>query len=434
MADKRRWKIEASEAQNGFLLSSARYPAFVGGWGCGKTLFAILKMLRFAAAHPGGLGLIARREYTDLRDSTINDFRRYTGLAVLEQRKEVVLPETGGFKVMFRHASEFNVLQNVTLSAVFLEQADEIEDEGIFDFLRGRLRGGQEQQFWLTANATDTAHWIYRRWKEDLKSDYALFEMGTMENAGVLPESFTKDLGRMEKDNPAMYRRYVLNEWGVSDNQFVLIPAEVIDGLAGTKFVGGGRRSVVSIDPSGGGDECPLMAFVNEEVKELVSLHEKDTMKIVGQALLLGRRHHTRNFAVDTIGLGQGVADRLSELGQTVIRIGSAEKSTNERYANRRAEMYGLVSEMARDRKVPGIDDVETRRQLASVRYKVMGSNGAVALENKDEVRKRIGRSPDRADCYVYGIWASRLVPDETRDFGYERKRGLFRIGSHMAA
>jgi len=34
-----------------------------------------------------------------------------------------------------------------------------------------------------------------------------------------------------------------------------------------------------------------------------------------------------------------------------------------------------------------------------------VNSSGRIELENKDEIRKRLGRSPDRADSLVMASW-----------------------------
>jgi len=420
--EKQKWEIVAKRAQMDFLKSTARYPAFVGGWGTGKTLFAILKCLQLCKKYPANLGLIARKEYTDLRDSTIQDFQKYTQLKIKEQHKEIEIPATGS-KILFRHADEFNALQNINLGFFFLEQADEIEDENIFDFLRGRLRRGTFQQGILTANATDTTHWLYKRYKENTNNkDYALFEMTTIENADNLPELFLNDLTKLQSDNPAIFDRYVANIWGVNNNQFLLLSPADLESLKGVNFIHPHTKKIIAIDPSGGGDECPLMYIANGELKDILILHEKDTMKIVGHAMLFAEKYKCNNFAIDVIGLGKGVADRLVELNKKVIAINSSEKSSNSQFYNKRAEMYFYTAQLIRDRKIPYIFDAETRKQLSSIRYdpKTITSGGGIKLEPKDVVKKRLGYSPDRGDCFVYGQWGLQFVEEERKMGGYE--------------
>ena len=155
-----------------------------------------------------------------------------------------------------------------------------------------------------------------------------------------------------------------------------------------------------------GGDECVIKVFENTREIYQKILHERDTMKIVGEISVIAGKYGMKTLAVDVIGIGQGVADRAREIGLSVIPIQSAEKPNNEeKFNNRRSEMWWYCMEAVRDQRVAYPDDPETRRQLASVKYKIVNSNGKIALEAKDLVRKRIGCSPDRADTWVYGIW-----------------------------
>jgi hypothetical protein len=50
----------------------------------------------------------------------------------------------------------------------------------------------------------------------------------------------------------------------------------------------------------------------------------------------------------------------------------------------------------------------DLRSQLCAVRYDFR--NGKILIEPKDEIKQRIGRSPDDADCYVMGVCAAKRV------------------------
>ena len=84
---------------------------------------------------------------------------------------------------------------------------------------------------------------------------------------------------------------------------------------------------------------------------------------------------------------------------------------------NLRAEMAWYYMKKVIDRKIPYPEDEETRRQLLAQRFKVVNSNGKVMMLPKEEVKKRIGRSPDRADCEIMGVWATdKTEPIKSKD------------------
>lgn len=205
------FNVTPVEFQAKFFFSAVRFPAFVAAWGTGKTLWGIARALACATKVPNNLILIVRREFTDLRDSTIKDFERYTNLK-LDGNKEVHFDN--GSIIMFRHGAELDTLKNINLGAFFIEQAEEFNDDSQFQFLRGRLRRDNVpfHSGWVIAN-TNGHNWIWKLWKQQKNPEYELFEATTFDNEQNLPKDFISDLHRLEKEAPAIYRRYVLNSW-----------------------------------------------------------------------------------------------------------------------------------------------------------------------------------------------------------------------------
>jgi len=135
-------------------------------------------------------------------------------------------------------------------------------------------------------------------------------------------------------------------------------------------------------------------------------------MKVAGELKILGSKHNINDFVVDVIGIGRGIADRLQEMRCNVRFYNSSETSGFEdRFQNTRAESYWYTMEQIRDKKVIYPLDSELRRQLTNVPFKVVNSNGKVAILPKDQIKKMLGHSPDRADCYTMGLWALKDVP-----------------------
>ncbi len=146
-------------------------------------------------------------------------------------------------------------------------------------------------------------------------------------------------------------------------------------------------------------------------------MYERDLMKIVGHAMIMGQKNKIHKYAVDCIGLGEGVASRLKELGKIVYPINSSTKSSNDRFYNLKTEMWFYVMQKIFDKEIPYPTDEELRRQLSSVKYKIINSNGEVKIEAKDETKKRLNRSPDRADAYVMGIWQTQFLEERNKRY-----------------
>ena len=109
--------------------------------------------------------------------------------------------------------------------------------------------------------------------------------------------------------------------------------------------------------------------------------------------------HHPDSIAVDCIGIGAGVVDRLRELGTDgVIAVNVSHAAYDpDRFANRRAELYWGLRERFHKGTISIKDDPRLIEELAAIRYKIT-SQGQIRIERKHEMKRRLRRSPDRAD------------------------------------
>ena len=110
-------------------------------------------------------------------------------------------------------------------------------------------------------------------------------------------------------------------------------------------------------------------------------------------------------LAVDVGGPGGGVVDRLNELGYEVqgVHFGGAADDT-QRFRNWRAEAFWSLREAMERSEVSLPDDDQLRADLSALRY-LFTQDGRIQIEGKDECRKRLGRSPDRADAVTLAHW-----------------------------
>lgn len=197
----------------------------------------------------------------------------------------------------------------------------------------------------------------------------------------------------------------------VAEEKNVLITSLMLDALKGLVIHEPKIKRIVSIDPSLGGDECVFYFLENGKKVEEKILHERDTMKIVGEAVIFMAQNKCDDVIVDCIGIGKGIADRLNELKKRVQFFNSSEKANKENdFANMRAEAYWYTMEQIRDKKIPELKDIELCRQLTTVPFKILNSKGKIILMPKDWIKKKLGRSPDRADTFAMGIWGLQAV------------------------
>lgn len=395
-----------------FIHSSARHPAFVASWGTGKSMSLIARAMMLSEQHPGNLGVIFRKEYTDLRDSTVKDFESYTGLRVNSERT-AILPNKS--QILFRHLEEMNNIQNMNLGWFAIEQAEELETDDQFFKLHGRLRrDGVQRSGFIVAN-TNGHNWIYKLWKIGADPDYPLFEANSFDAEKYLPADTLKSWRELETKKPKIYKRFVLNSWSDDDTVDVIIQPSWIEAARDrTVNIKTPLRKIVSIDVARMGDDRTYFyAIEGDDTRRRVIAREyhekKTTMETVGLAQLFARKHgEIESYAVDEIGVGAGVVDRLRELGCHVIPVNAAARDgVRQGCYNRRAETYVSASELFESGRVKLLaDDDDAREELAWARYKTIKSNGIYQVEAKDDIKARYGKSPDAADALLNGLWA----------------------------
>lgn len=127
---------------------------------------------------------------------------------------------------------------------------------------------------------------------------------------------------------------------------------------------------------------------------------------------------------VDVIGVGSSAYDALKSIRRNVHPINVAsgsrfrDRSGRLGMSNVRAEMYWRLREAldpSYGAKLAIPPDEELREELLAHRWTVTASG--VQIEAKEEIEKRIGRSPDRADAVALSILEPALMVADEKSF-----------------
>ncbi len=128
------------------------------------------------------------------------------------------------------------------------------------------------------------------------------------------------------------------------------------------------------------------------------TLRKMDTMFVAGEVALSIQKHNPDAVFIDVGGMGAGVVDRCKQLGFNVIGVDFGSSAISEvQYFNRRTEMWWKLADWVRSGGCIA-DDSELRADLVGPTYRFTDDN-RVKLEKKDDIKKRLGRSPDKADA-----------------------------------
>jgi len=410
-----RLKIQLLPAQDHFVFSARRYPAYIAGIGTGKTLSLLVKIHQHCEQYDNALALIVRKEFTDLRDSTIKDFQNYFGTEV-NSHKEYKYPN--GSTVMFRHGAELGhaVIKNINLSIFGIEQAEEFPDAEVFTFLRDRLRRPPKQQGCLIANANGH-NWCWKLWKNNPGEEFDLAEATTFDNEQNLPAEFIADLKRMETDAPHHYRRYVLNSHEDMEADDLVHSYQTLQKATEIEIPESGIvKRILSFDVARYGDNETVFTIIESrgpmawKQTLLETWKHRSTMETVGKVADLKKLMRPDIIVGDDDGVGGGVTDRLAELKIHIVQYHGGAKAKNERYINTRTESAFQAKELIEKGYLQLMADEVQRDQLMTLKFYYAKSEGVIALVSKERMRKDGIASPDRADALNMAVSQCNVV------------------------
>ena len=230
-------------------------------------------------------------------------------------------------------------------------------------------------------------------WQEDPRKDQAWYDAQVAKADS--PVTVAQEIDRD-------YEASVSDSW---------IPGELVNaaqarGPADVQAIG---KLMVGVDPARFGDDETVITFRRGRVLiRQVALRKLDVEAVAGRVKLeiQAFKEAPGQIAVDTIGIGSGVADILRGKGnypdvivgttvvKTVVDVSSALQLGNGLSYNLRAQMARDVKEWLKGASIP--KDPKLRSDLTALRYGFRA--GELLMESKEQAKKRGVKSPDRFD------------------------------------
>jgi len=143
-------------------------------------------------------------------------------------------------------------------------------------------------------------------------------------------------------------------------------------------------------------------------------------MKIAGRLVEYLRIAEKPIVMIDTIGEGAGVYSRLHELGYTnAISAKVSEGATGltdttemRQFANMRAYVFWAIRDWLdpKNKQHAALpQDAELMQELTEIQYKIK-SDGRIAIEPKEDLKKRLKRSPGKADALSLTFYPNKKI------------------------
>lgn len=309
------------------------------------------------------------------------------------------------------------------------DEGKSIKDE-IFDSAEGSLATGTGDQQEAFALAFSTPGEPVGRFY-DIQSRKAGFEdwwvrKVTKEEAikaGRISRAWVNARRRQWGESSVLFQNHVEGEFASSGMDTVislpLVEAaisrwyEVEENNDWGDFIG------LGVDVGRGGDKSTIGIRHEAGIKEIRMYSDRDTMAIVGYVKgILNAYNNVGTATIDVIGIGAGVVDRLREQEFSHRQIlafnaGSrsdrTDKSGEIKFLNARSAAWWHMRELLEEGIIALPPDDLLIGDLVTPKWK-MTSTGKVAIEGKEDIRKRISRSTDSADCVIQAYFDEELV------------------------
>jgi len=392
----------------------SRFRVLVAGRRFGKTTLAINELLQAAIDEPGSLSIYCAPTYRQAKQIAWKMLKTVVPQEILEKvnESELSVRLTNGSNIELKGCDNPDSLRGVGVKFIVVDEFASIPDgESLWaEVLRPMLIDtGGRGLFIGTPKGLNAFYTMFEK-GEDLKDGFKSFRFTSYDNPYLKKE----EIDALKKElHPTAFEQEVMTSFLVSGEN-TLIKLENIESLKGVQIYEDSTIKHISCDPAlVGGDKCVILVFENTVVIGRKETYHNDTQKIAADLVVLANKYDVRGISIDSVGIGKGVYDAVAQLLRhqdiKVLPISSGSASSNpEKFTNLKTEMWWYVWEEIKEKRVAYPEDMEIRRQLSTVEYTLVNSTGKIGLVSKKKTKELLGRSPDDADAFVYGIWGLR--------------------------
>lgn len=271
--------------------------------------------------------------------------------------------------------------------------------EAVFESAAGSMSGHSATTV-LIGNPTRNTGLFFKT-HHQLRGDWKVMHVSCLDNR-LVSRDFVNQIKATYGENSNAFRVRVLGEFALRDDDS-LIAAELVDAAMSRDIALDTTQDLIyGVDVARfGSDRTVICKRRGNVVVELRHWSGEDLMSTVGRIVHEALADKPAIIAVDSIGLGAGVADRLREIKEikaNVVDVNVSESNALNQQAYRlRDELWIAAKDWLETRAVKLPKDEELRAELIGPTYSFT-SNGKIKVEGKSEMKRRGMRSPDLAD------------------------------------
>lgn len=384
-----------------FLFEPHRYKVAHGGRGSAKSWSFARALLLQATWNP--LRILCAREYQNSITESVHrllaDQVYALGLAQMFEVLKSEIRGKNGSEIIFaglkNDVSKIKSTEGVDIC--WVEEADKVSSQS-WDILIPTIRK-PKSEIWISFNPNLQSDATYQRFVVNPPPDAVVAEVNYRDNPWF-PEELEKERTHLEQTDPELYAHI----WEgrclpAGDNQ--LIGMDYAYASSERRYEPGDYEfapKILGVDVARyGGDRSVILKRHGLKVLEMQTYRAIDNMTLAGKVAEIIDAWKPDAVFIDA-GRGEGVIDRLMQIGHDVIGVNFGGSPTNAKYQNKRAQMWADMAEWVKERgQIPR--DTELINDLCTPMYSYSNASNKFELESKERIKARGMKSPDLADA-----------------------------------
>lgn len=422
------------------------YKLFGGAMGGGKTAALINEGNQLNLDYPGNFGLLIRKTWPSFRDTVLPQVEKYIDTRLVADwnrtEKYIIYKNLSRIRYggMGERSDDWEKWMSGEYGWIAIDQAEQFT-ELEFRMLATRLRlniPGIRYFFLLSCNPN--VGWIKELFIERAGKDYVFIPSLPTDNLANLPVGYVERMRNVL--TPQQQQALLEGNW-----EAVGEPDNVYTYAAVQKAMKQERKATLpvelGVDVARFGDDKTVIVLREGLRARIYSQAQgHDTMRTAGECWRCCQDKVIPKWKagldritikVDADGIGGAVVDRLKEqrtekealytdmilemvgekereeLGKRAYKLrikiveihGSGKPKDPVHFKNVRAEIHWGMRELLDDLDLP--DDREVSAQMMALKHKT-NSAGQIVIVPKEEIKEKLGRSPDDAEAIIYAL------------------------------
>lgn len=401
---------------------------FGGGAGGAKSFLGCYWILKSALKYSCTRWLIGRSELKTLRETTLNTFFEVASMQGLETGKHFVFNQQlmsitlmNDSEILLKDLAHypsdpnFDRLGSLEITGVFIDECNQITEKG-WNIVKSRIRFKLDE-FGLIPKLLGTCnpaknfvyHRFYKPNSEGTLPDNMKFIQALLTDNPYISKHYKENLLQLDKITK---ERLLFGNWEFDGDPATLIPYNRIIDLFSNTHVEQGEGFITADIARFGNDRTVIMTWKGYVCTEIITLTKQPLSVVIMEIQRIKNYHKipTSNIVCDEDGVGGGVVDGLKCNGFVNNSSPVEIKGVKQNYVNLKSQCYFLLAEKINNAEIHvKTDDPEIKnnliQELEQVKRKDMDKDGKLSVLPKEQVKERIGRSPDYSDALMMRLY-----------------------------